>query len=838
MTDQEPEINPDEIERLHMFEWSGETISFEDALFERAHKYAAKTIIDRALPDVRDGLLPVVRRFLFAMHELGLGRANVKPKKSAKIVGDTMGAYHPHGDKSIYDSLVRFAQDWQMSLPLVKGQGNFGSIDNDPAAAMRYTEAKLSEAGRTIVQDLNEHIIAYAPNYDGSTVEPTVLPMAFPNLLVNGMSVGIAYILTCAFPPHNLAEAIDAALLVADDPNVSLKRVMRKMPAPDFPGGGIIINPENLESIYETGRGTIIQQAQFHIEQVTASQQAVIVTEMPYQIGSGILAQAITKAWQEGKITEMSTLPEDQTDKTGMRVAVKCKRGGSIETLTAQLLKLPQMRKTITFNFTAIVDGYPKTLSLIELLRHFINFRHEVVTKRLERELVERHARLLKVLAYIAASDVIDKVIKTIRGAENTETARKELVKFLRYTPHGKKKSVPISEDQAQAILDLRLSRLTKLNQFELREEAKQLATRIDEINAILKSKTGVMDIVKDELRQTKKQFAAPRQTVIHEGGAVQMVNGRREIAIVSAEAEDVTVYVARSGNALVQPVKGRRAGSGIPLQLRGSDELAGVVNTSTDKPVMLVSDTGTAYRVQLADVPLSSRSSTGQSLIALPKGDSMAGIFVENERDTHLLMITQHGQLKRIKIDEVLGNAHAGGVPAYGVPAGDRIVSVLPHADGDEVLIATAQGQVLRLDTSKNMRPVKTGSAGGVAGMKLKDGDEVVSACVVDPAAESLLTVHETGMGKRVKLDDYPVKGRATGGVHSSATDKPAKNPAGNIVMIACVPKKGDVQAITRRGSIVPLDYKRTPIVARAVIAKPAFDLGPGDAPFTVQVS
>lgn len=693
------------------------------------------------------------------------------------------------------------------------------------------TEARLSQIATDALDDLHPSIVPFKPNFDESKQEPVVLPVTFPSLLVNGTE-GIAWAMACSVPPHNLAETIDAALLVLEKPEVELKDVMKKLPGPDFPTGGIVVNPEALAEAYRTGRGTFLLQAKYTIEQLPGNTQAVVVTELPYQVGPDQVVAAVVAKAREEKITDVTEIPKNLSDKHGTRIQIKCKRGGNINKLVADLMQHTPLRKTISVNMNVLHDGvHPKQMPLLEILRAFTKFRHEVVTGRLEHERETLERELHRLLALIAASDVIDRVVKTIRGAKDTGDAKQQLIKLLKYKPHGKGRLQPIDEQQADWILAMALRQLNQLNQFELREEAKAKGARIDEITRILKSKDGVQKIVAEELRQVRKTYGRPRQTALSGQVAIAASGGgAKGAAVVAGPAEPVVAFLGSNGNALLQPQKGRRAASAIPLKLPDGVRPAAQVATDSDQNLLVFTEQGSCFRVSLLDTPLQSKPGAGKPLVAVQKNDAVAGAVADGAAE-FFLFVTEFGDVKRIAAATV-GSAHAGGVPAFGVKPGDRIVAVVPHTgEGAEAIIATRQGKALRIELDK-IRPVQTGGAGGVAGIKLAAGDRVASAVLAE--GEELLTVHVSGMAKRVPLAEYPVKGRGTGGVQSADPSKPTRNPAGDVAFVATLTGGEPLTLVTDRGNLFQLPLAEVAQGARAVVAKPlgSLALGPGEAP------
>lgn len=826
MADKPETIEEIEEEQATPLDWSGEATDFSDSMFKRARAYGSYVIQDRALPDVRDGLKPGQRRIIFAMNQPAAARATDKYQKSAKTVGKVIGDYHPHGDSAVYDAMVRMAQRFVMNAPLIDGQGNWGSVDGDSAAAQRYTESRLTKIATdsSATTDLHPAIVPYRPNFDTTKEEPVVLPMTFPNLLVNGAK-GIAWSIACEIPTHNLGETIDAAIYLLDSPEASIKQLLKRIPGPDFPSGGIVVNPEKLLECYTTGRGTILQQARYTIENVPGNQQAVVITELPYMVGPEKVIQQIVAKARDGQITEVTELPRDLSDKSGMKLQVKCKRGGNVQKLVADLMRYTDMRKTIPFNMNVIVERTPKLLNLKEILQYFIDFRILVVTNRLEKERRDLHQRLRRNLALMAALDVIDQVVKIIRSSKDDADSKAKLVKLLKYKPHGERKLIPIDDEQAQWIIDMPLKRLNQLNDKDLRAQAKEWGERIDEITKILNSETGVREIVKEELRETKKRYAEPRRTAFGGDVAIEAAgSGRTDAAIVAGPVEPVRVYVAESGAALASP-RSTKAPASSPLKA-GDAKLVAVFDAKTDQAVFSFSEQGICYRSNLSDIGVE-KSGKGRPLVGLNRGDKVISVCPVGS-GSHYVAVTEQGELKRIE-ESVIAGSHAGGLPYMKVEGGDRVVAVIAHGESGEILISTAQGQALRTPLDK-LRPVKTGGAGGVAGIGLADGDTVSSACLA--SGDYLLVAHESGQAKKVPLKDYPAKGRGGRGVASAAIDKPTRGPgpAGQVAAAIALRKKPEVVIFSERGQLITDPLAKVSEGTRAAVSKPAFDLGPGD--------
>lgn len=810
------------------YEWVGDQVDFTEAMLERGRSYGSYVLTDRALPDVRDGLKPVQRRIIITMNDLGF-RADRKYAKSAKTVGNVIADYHPHGDAAVYTAMVRMAQDWQSSLPLIDGQGNWGNLHDEAIpAAQRYTECRLSAAASELLSDIRPEIVEFGPNFDETKQMPLVLPVTFPNLLVNG-SYGIGWAMACSVPPHNLAEVISAALLVLDDPDVSTDRLLRAMPGPDLPGGGVVVNPENLRQIYETGRGTVMVQGR--IEQVPG-QPILRITELPYQVSAKSIVEKTVEAAKAGKINEIYTaeLPKNLTDASGLDIQIKGKRGGSIAKLTEELITHTKLRDTLAFNFTVLVEGRPRTVGLREMLAHFVGFRKDIVTKRLEHERAVLLKRLHLLLAEKAAADVIDRVVSIVRNATDDDDSKAKLIAELRYKPHGSTRTVPIDDVQAQHIIDMALKRINALNRFRIEEELQTKAARVDEITAILESADGVPGIVRDELKAVRKTYARPRRTIIPaENVAAALSDLDSSSSAIGAAAQEVWVWLTSTGNGLVTP-RGQKPPTSAPIRLGDTEALISVVAASTETRLLVFTERGQAIRVSLSDQPIS-RSGAGKTVVALDKGDAVAAAFAGRgaEADAvYYLLVSERGQVKRIPAQTV-DKASPIGVLCCRVPDGDRLVAAVPHGENDEILIAKAGGQVLRIETGTKLRPVPTAAAGMIAGVKLEDDDRVVSAVVAEGL--SLVTLHETGMALAVPLPDYPVKGRATGGVQSVLTDKPTKDPAGGASLIACL-SENPILVFTDKGTLREISPGALPPLRRATTSRPCMTLGPGETP------
>jgi DNA gyrase subunit A len=719
--------------------------------------YAMSVIVSRALPDVRDGLKPVHRRVLYGMHEAGM-QPNRPHKKCARIVGDVMGSYHPHGDTAIYDTLVRLAQSFSMRYPLVDGQGNFGNIDGYPAAAMRYTECRLSRIATEMLRDIDADTVDFQPNYDESRREPTVLPARFPNLLVNG-SAGIAVGMATNIPPHNLGETVDALVAMIDDPQIDVDRLMKHIKGPDFPTAGIILGREGIREAYRSGRGRIVMRARAHIEELRGGRTAVVVSELPYGVrkggDEGVIAK-IAELVKDGSLTEVADL-KDLSDKSGMRVEIHLKRDVVPQVALNKLYKHTALQTTFGYNAVALVDGVPRTLGLRDLLFHYVDYQREVVTRRLKYELrqAERRAHVLQ--GYLIALDNLDEVIALIRGAEDTDEAREALM--VRFE---------LSEVQAQAILDLRLRALTGLERKRVEQEYKDLQERIGELRAILGDETKIDGVLREELLEIKEMYAKndDRRTEI------VAAEGELELEDLIAE-EDMVIAITRSNYIKRLPVNAyreqRRGGIGVMgMDLKEDDYIEHLFVASTHDYILFFTNVGKVYRLKVHELPLGSRQSKGraiQNLLPFRQGELVRAVIQTRnfEETEYLVFATKKGIVKKTRLAAYNTPLRSDGIIAIKMRDGDELVGAR-HASGkDDILMVSRKGQAIRFHET-DVRPMGR-DASGVQGMRLRDDDEVIAVNIAHDEAD-VLVVTENGYGKRTPVRDYPVKGRGGLGV------------------------------------------------------------------------
>jgi DNA gyrase subunit A len=723
--------------------------------------YAMSVIVSRALPDARDGLKPVHRRVLYSMHEGGL-QPNRPTRKCARVVGDVMGSYHPHGDQAIYDALVRLAQPFSMRYPLVDGQGYFGSVDGDSAAAMRYTECRLSRIATEMLRDIDADTIDFVPNYDESRREPSVLPSRFPNLLVNGSS-GIAVGMATNIPPHNLGEVVDAILAMIDDPEIDVERLARHIKGPDFPTGGVIVGRSGIRDAYRSGRGRIVVRGRAHIEELRGGKTAIIITELPYGVrkgGEGGVIEKIADLVEAKVITEIPMTDDalqDHSDKTGLRIYVELKRDAVPQVALNKIFKHTPLQTSFGYNAVALVDGVPKTLSLLELIRYYLTFQREVVTRRSQFELRKAEERAHILEGYLKALDNLDEVIALIRGASDTDEARSGLMERFE-----------LSEIQAQAILDLRLARLTGLARKEIEGEYADLQERIAELRAILGDETRIDGVIREELLEIKEIYAKVDER------RTEIVAAEEELDVEDLIAEeDMVIAITRSGYIKRLPVttyrEQRRGGIGVMgMDLKDEDYIQHLVVASTHDYLLFFTSVGKIYRLKVHELPLGSRQSKGRALVnllPLAQGESVRTLIATRkfEEAEYLILATKNGIIKKTRFAEYNTPLKADGIIAIRLREDDELVAVLHSSGDDDILMVSRKGQAIRFHESEARTMGR--ATGGVRGMKLRAGDEVIAASLAHNDAD-LLVVTENGYGKRTRIDEYPVKGRGGLGV------------------------------------------------------------------------
>jgi len=722
--------------------------------------YAMSVIVARALPDARDGLKPVHRRVLYAMHEAGL-QPNRPRLKSARVVGDVMGYYHPHGDQSIYDTLVRMAQPFSLRYPLVDGQGNWGNIDDYPAAAMRYTECRLTRLATEMLRDIDMDTVDFVPNYDESRREPSVLPSRFPNLLVNG-SAGIAVGMATNMPPHLLGEVTDAIVELIDRPEANVEDLMKHVKGPDFPTGAIIAGRSGIRDAYRTGRGRIVMRARAHVEELRGGKNAIIVTELPYGVkkgGDSGVIKKIADLVNEKVLSEISDV-KDHSDRSGMRVQIDLKREAIPQVVLNKLFKHTQLQTTFGYNAVALVGGVPRTLSLLELVTYYLDYQREVVTRRSKYELRKALDRAHVLEGYLVALDNLDEVIALIRAADDTDSARAALMGRFDF-----------SEIQAQAILDLRLRALTGLERKRVEDEHADLQERIAELRAILGDPARVDAVVREELLELKEIYGRSDER------RTEIVAGESELELEDMIAEeDMVIAITRSGYIKRLPVttyrEQRRGGIGVMgMDLKEEDYIEHLFVASTHDYILFFTSVGKVYRLKVHELPLGSRQSKGRAivnLLPLRQDEDVRAVIATRsfEEARYLLFATKKGIVKKTEFAAYNTPLKADGIIAIGMREDDELVGVRLSDGTDDVLMVSRGGQAIRF-REKDVRAMGR-PASGVQGMRLRGDDEVIEVDIAKDDAD-LLVVTENGWGKRTRVSEYPVKGRGGLGVQTA---------------------------------------------------------------------
>jgi DNA gyrase subunit A len=730
--------------------------ALEDEMRTAFLDYAMSVIVSRALPDVRDGLKPVHRRVLYGMSELGLGPTRPRAKCS-RIVGEVMGKYHPHGDSAIYDTLVRLAQDFSMRYTLVDGQGNFGSVDDDPPAAMRYTEAKLDRLATEMLRDLDMDTVDFGPNYDGQHQEPLVMPSRFPNLLVNGSS-GIAVGMATNIPPHNLREVIDATVAFLENPSISSEELMEHVRGPDFPTGGIILGRSGIREAYETGRGRVRVQARAHTEPLSHGKEAIVVTELPYQVkkgGDNGLMVKIKELVEDKKISEISDL-RDESDKRGMRLVIELKRDALPKVVLNKLFKHTPMQTTFGVNMVALVDGVPRTLTLRQVIHHYVEHQREVIVRRTKHELAQREARAHILEGLLIALENLDAVIELIRASRDRESAREQLIERFALTLI-----------QAQAILDLRLSQLTALETDQIKQEHADMLERIAELRAILGDELRVLALIKEELLEIRERFGDERRTEI------SAVEGEIDIEDLIAD-QQMVIAITRSGYIKSLPLdtyrQQHRGGRGVSgMDMKDGDFIEHLFICSTHDYLLFFTNRGKVYRSKVYELPEASRTAKGRALVnilPLREGERVQSVLATRDygEGRYLVFATRAGIVKKTEFGAYNTPINADGIIAVKIREDDELVAVRRTSGDDDILVVSRSGQAARFHESQ-IRPMGRDTS-GMKGMNVSRAGNRVLAMDVASDDQELLVVTENGYGKRTALSDYPRKSRGTMGV------------------------------------------------------------------------
>ncbi|MBV9940602.1 MAG: DNA gyrase subunit A [Solirubrobacterales bacterium] len=758
--------------------------------------YAMSVIVGRALPEVRDGLKPVHRRILYAMNEIGL-RPPRKHVKCATIVGEVMGKYHPHGDSAIYDTLARMAQDFSMRYPLVDGDGNFGNIDGWGAAAMRYTEARLDALATEMLRDIDQETVDFAPNFDGSKQEPLVLPSRFPNLLVNGGS-GIAVGMATNIPPHNLREVVAATLAYIDDPNIDVEGLMKHLKGPDFPTAGTILGREGIRDAYATGRGRIRVQAKAHIEPIGQGKEAIIVTELPFLVrkgGDGGVIEKIATLVHEKKLAEITDI-RDESDRNGMRIVIELKRDAIPKVVLNKLFKHTPMQQTFGVNMVALVDNVPRTLSLREVIGHYVDHQRDVIVRRTKYELrrAEERAHVLEGLLIALAN--LDEVIALIRGSQTPEVAR-----------HGLLERFELTVVQAQAILQLTLSRLTALEADKIKQEHKDLIERIKELREILGDESKVMALIKEELSEIAESYGDERRTeIVHAEGDI-------DIEDLIAD-QQMVISITHSGYIKSLPLstyrQQRRGGVGVTgMEMKEDDYIEHLFVSSTHDYLLFFTNRGKVYRLKVYELPEASRTSRGRALVnLLPLRDGERVQSVLATRDfgegRYLVFATRNGMVKKTEFPAYNTPIKADGIIAVNIRDDDELIAVRRTSGHDDIIMVSRSGQAARFSEDQ-VRPMGRDTS-GVRGMNVAQRGNAVLAMDVARDDQELLVVTENGYGKRTPIPDYPVKGRGAMGVKTITLTENKGALAGALVVreyqeLVFISQNGMVQRTSVRG-------------------------------------
>ncbi len=812
-------------------------ISMYDEMSSSYLSYAMSVIISRALPDIRDGLKPVHRRIIYAMHKGGFDWAK-QFRKSARIVGDVIGKYHPHGDQAVYDALVRMVQDFSMSLPLIEGQGNFGSIDGDPPAAMRYTETRLSKVSQHLVDDITKGTVDFKSNYDETEKEPEILPAQYPNLLVNGAG-GIAVGMATSIPPHNLGEIIDGTLALIDNRDIKIPELMKLIPGPDFPTGGLIIGKDIIKQGYKTGRGSFKIRGEISTEQIK-NRERLIISSVPYQINKSILNERIAELVRDKKIEGISDI-RDESNREGIRVVIDLRRGVEPETIKRQLYKFTSIESSFGFNTLAIVDKKPKTCSLKDFLESFLIFREEVIIKRTKYDLKKAENRAHILIGLSVSIDNLDKIIKIIRNSKTPEEAKDKLLKttwsvnksskLIKLIENKKvKNNYKFSQEQVLAILDLRLQKLTALGINEIEIELKKLIELIIQFKKILNSKKELFRVISDELKQIKEKFAKPRKTQI-----IDAVLNYDIEETIQKESVIITVtlqgYIKRGALSNVkQQKRGGKGKSGI--KTRDEDSVVQTLSVNTHTQVLFFSSEGLVYRLKAWKIPEGTPSSKGKSisnLLQWKNHQSISSIMpfpddISEKKDSHIIFVTSNGKIRKNNIED-FSSINASGKIAMKLDQDDKIAGVQICRNDQDIILSTKSGKSIRFESSK-LRVFKGRSSKGIRGINLSQNDKIVSLSIIDHikpnkkssdndkkiADKFILSITENGYGKRTPHHDYRVTNRGGKGIINIVTSQ--RN--GSVSSSFPVSAEDEIIISTDKGKVIRTNVKEIRIAGR----------------------
>jgi DNA gyrase subunit A len=786
-------------------------VPIEEEMRKSYLDYAMSVIVGRALPDIRDGLKPVHRRVLFAMHELGLNW-NRAYKKSARVVGEVLGKYHPHGDAPVYEALVRMVQEFSLRYPLVDGQGNFGSIDGDPPAAMRYTETRLAKIAHELLADIEKDTVDFTPNFDESLQEPVVLPTKVPNLLVNGSS-GIAVGMATNIPPHNLGEVVDGLIRVIDDPEVSIDELMKVIPGPDFPTSGYIYGRGGIREAYTTGRGIITLRAKAHVEKMRGGREAIIVTELPYQVNKAALIEKIGELVRDKKIEGISER-RDESSREGIRIVLELGRGEMAQIVINQLYKHTQMQTTFGVIMLALVGRRPQVVNLKQMLQEFVAFRREVVTRRTKYDLAraEERAHILEGLR--KAVDQLDLVIRLIRQAESPDAAKDALMRQL-----------ALSEIQARAILDMRLQRLTQLERHKIVEEHEQTLALIADLKGILASEPRLLGIIKEELGALRQEFADARRT--------EILAETTDLTIEDLLAdEDMVVTITRSGYIKRTHVEAyrsqKRGGKGVTgMETKEEDIVEDLFVASTHSYLLFFTNKGKVHWLKVHEIPEGGRQAKGKAManvLSLADGERVATCVPVRDFESggYILFATKQGKVKKTELS-AFSHPRAGGILAITLEDGDEVMGARRTDGQREVLLSTKQGMIIRFPEDE-VRPMGR-TAAGVRGIDVEEGDQVIAAETVKEGV-TVLTVTERGYGKRTPLDEYRLQGRAGKGI----IDIKTAGRNGSVVGMLQVREGDDILVVTTKGKIIRVHANEVTSQGRNTMGVRIIDLDADD--------
>jgi DNA gyrase subunit A len=788
-------------------------VDLEDEMKGSYIDYSMSVIVARALPDVRDGLKPVHRRVLFGMNELGLNPS--KPyKKSARIVGEVLGKYHPHGDTAIYDTMVRMAQDFSLRYPLVDGQGNFGSVDGDQAAAMRYTEARMTKLAEEMLRDLEKDTVNFTPNFDESLKEPLVLPSLLPNLLVNGSS-GIAVGMATNIPPNNLGEVIDGIIALMKDPDITNEKLMKYVKAPDFPTGGIIYGYDGVKDAYTTGRGRIIVRAKARIETSKNDRRSIIVSEIPYQVNKSNLIEKIADLVREKKFEDIADI-RDESDRDGMRIVIDLKRDAVPEVVLNNLYKHTNMQTTFGVIMIALVDGRPQTLTLKQLMEKYVEHRLEVIIRRTKFQLAEAEKRAHILEGYIIALDNIDEIIALIKKSKDTETAKLGLMKKFK-----------LSEIQAKAILDMRLQRLTGLERKKIEDEYRETIKLIEKLKAILKNKDLQMDIIRNELLELKKNFADERRT--------EIILDSKDFDIEDMIAnEDVVITISHEGFIKRFPVSGyrrqNRGGKGVTAATTKEDDfIEHMFIASTHNYLLLFTDKGRCYWLKVHEIPEGGRATRGRSILNLiqkEQDEKITGFLNVREFDDkhYVMMVTHEGNIKKTVLS-AFSNPRSSGIIAITLDKGDKLIDARLTDGSQDIILGTKDGQAIRFN-EKEVRDMGR-NASGVRGVTLAKHDFVVGMVTLKRTGTSIMVVTDKGFGKRSDVNDYRITRRGGKGIITVKTG----DRNGVMIAIKEVLDNDDIIVVTSKGMIMRQHIRDIRVMGRNTQGVRLINLSSGDS-------